>query len=151
MGVFDQGYTRLKVLIILFAFLFFIGTCEYIFFGTEESTIYGDFTDQEKMQEEYAEVIVSKAMDCSKAPWYTRAQCEVIKLALGVGGVLMGIGTAMISFFGILLGAITFTLSPNIPTWMAQIMAPIMISITMIVIYIICDILYDIIKGLPTT
>lgn len=144
MGVFDEGYTRLKILIILFAFLFFVGTCETIFFGAPESDVYGDFQDQEKIQKDYEGIAAPK-----EPPTIDLGVLgQVIDWVIGFGHILIGIGTAFASFLGILYGAITFTLYPTIPVWMTQIMAPIMITVTIIVIYIIVDITYDIVKAL---
>lgn len=149
MGVFDQSYTRIKILIILIALLFFIGTCEAVFFGSSAPTVYGEFEDQARLDEEYNNPDSWENVACPEGIY--GLGCRIAKFFTGVADVLTAVGNAFASFLGTLYGAITFTLYPNIPTWMTTIMAPIMISITMIVIYIIVDITYDIFKALPTT
>lgn len=149
MGVFDQSYTRIKILIILFGLLFFIGSCEAVFFHTEESTIYGEFAEQEKLEEKYTDADKWANVPCPEGIY--GLGCRIAKFFAGVGEVLTVVGSAVATFFTILYGAITFTLYPTIPSWMTMIMAPIMISITMLIIYIIVDIIYDVVKAAPTT
>ena len=149
MGVFDQGYTRLKVLLILFGLLFFIGSCEAMFFHTEAPDVYGGFAEQEQVVDDYDVIDAIKDAPCPEGLY--GLGCRIAQFFVGVGEILTGIGKSLAIFFGALYGALTFTLYPNIPEWIRVIMAPIMISITIIITYIIADIIYDVVKAAPTT
>lgn len=150
MGTFDQSYTRIKILIVLFALLFFIGTCEAVFLYTEEgieTTIYKEFEKEQTEEKDMWDYIREKPCTDGIGGFF----CRLAKAIVGAGDILRDIGNALASFFTTLYHALTFTLSPNVPSWIVVIMAPITISIVILILYIIADLIYDLIKTLPTT
>ena len=125
MGEFDPSFKRLKLFLIIFIFLFFIVSCEFVFFGSSDNS---DIVTGTKIKQ-------------------TSTPTDIWGLMLeGVGAVIEGV----VSFFGLLIQYTTFSF-PEVAPWMQTIMSPIMIILVVIEVYIIIDIIYSLVKALPTT
>ena len=116
---FDVNFTRLKTILIIFLLLFFIMTCEIVFFvGTSNETDPLALGNTEGLAE----------------PSFT----DIIGFALGTAW----------AFVVMMFQILTFTL-PNIPVWMTIIMFPIMATLSIILVYCIVDLLYSLSGLLP--
>jgi len=125
MGEFDPKFTRLKIFLIIFVFLFFIVSCEFVFFGMSDNS----------------DIVENIEIKQSKPPtdlWGLIWE--------GIGAIADGI----IGFFSAVIQYMTFSF-PNVDLWMQLIMAPIMIILTTIEGYMIVDVIYSLVKALPTT
>lgn len=125
---FDANYTRLRAIIILFLFMFFVYTCEVMIFGTGETEV-DDLTDT------------------GRNPYTDEPyQAPAPSIFGNLNKILGAIGHMFVLFFQIL----TFTL-PTVPFWMTVILAPIMTIILIVAIYLVLDTIYAIVKALPLT
>lgn len=123
MGLSDPQYTRLKTIILLFLLIFFVYSCEFVFFGTSGSQeIVTSFDDIDNLKQPEPDI------------W------KGIEQALSI----------LIGFLVFGFQVLTFTL-PSVPMWMTIIMAPLMIVVVVIAGYILFDFIYDFVKALPFT
>jgi len=121
MGEFDEKFARLKIILIIFTFLSFMVTCEFVFFGSNSNPDTIDISNIEQTE---------KPTDI----WS------------GIGSVFSGI----VNFFTLAFQFLTFTL-PQIPIWMTVIMGIPMAIMTITEIYLVVDIVYSFVKALPFT
>lgn len=121
MGEFDPNFARLKIILMIFVFLFFIVSCEYVFFGMSGNEDVLDITQIERTE-------------------------KPTGLWDGIASIFDGI----VAFFTMSFQFITFTL-PEIPFWMTAIMSPIMTILVVVEVYLVVDFIYSFVKALPLT
>lgn len=121
MGVFDQNYTRLGILLFCFIFLTCIYTAEYVAFGVAKDI----------------HVNTDVSLDVNDV---NTSSTESVR---------ENVDTSGIDLFG-MINFMTFTL-PEIPDWQKAIFAPIATIFLIVTAYLTIDITYDIIKALPFT
>lgn len=122
---FDINYGRLKTIIIIFLFMFFVYASELMILGTGDenfNAIGEPFLNGDEIPETEPSIIG------------------------GIANALNYIG----AFFIFVFQMLTFTL-PTIPIWMTAIMLPVMITLIIILVYLIIDMIYAIVKALPLT